>query len=55
MSNMSGNEKDNEVTPGSNTEEPKKKPDLDDTLSRLLRRKADVDEKDEDEGDGSAD
>ncbi len=50
MSDMSGNGKDKEVSPDSNSEEPKKKPDLDDTLSRLLRRQADVDDKEESDG-----
>ena len=43
MSEMSGDGKDSEVTPGSNSEEPKKKPDLTDTLNRLLRTQEDVD------------
>ena len=43
MSEMSGNEKENEAKPDTNSEEPKKKPDLDDTISRLLRTQADVD------------
>ena len=43
MNEMSGDEEENEITPDANSEEPKKKPDLDDTISRLLRRKADVD------------
>ncbi len=51
MIDMSGNGKDNEVTPDSNSEEPKKKPDLDDTLSRLLRRQADVDDEEKEGGD----
>ena len=44
MNEMSDNGKDKEAIPDSNSEEPKKKPDLDATLSRLLRRQADVDE-----------
>jgi len=43
MSEMSGDEQENEATPDTNSEEPKKKPDIDDTISRLLRRKVDVD------------
>ncbi|PCI82144.1 MAG: hypothetical protein COB20_00620 [SAR86 cluster bacterium] len=43
MSEISDNEKDNDVTPDTNSEEPKKVPDLNDTISRLLRRKADAD------------
>jgi len=37
---MSDNEKDNEVKSQSSSDETKKKLDLDDTISRLLRRKA---------------
>jgi hypothetical protein len=42
MNDISGDEKEVEVTPETNSEEPKKPVDLDDTISRLLRRKADV-------------
>jgi hypothetical protein len=51
MSEMSGDEKENEVTADTNSEELKKKPDIDDTISRLLRRKVDVDAQ---EGEDSA-
>ena len=46
---MSDNEKDNEVKSQSSSDEAKKKLDLDDTISRLLRRKAVVDS--EEDGD----
>lgn len=43
MNESTGNEKENEATSESASEEPKKAPNLDDTLSRLLRTQADVD------------
>ena len=43
MSEMSGDEKENEVTEASNPEETKKKLDVQDTISRLLRSKEVVD------------
>lgn len=42
MNDMTGDEKDNDVNADAGEDE-KKKPDLDDTLSRLLRTQADVD------------
>tara|TARA_R110002073_G_scaffold119000_1_gene259733 strand:+ start:1161 stop:1325 length:165 start_codon:yes stop_codon:yes gene_type:complete len=54
MIETSADGKDNEGTQDSSAEEPKKKPDLDDTLSRLLRRKADVDAE-ESEGEDATD
>ena len=46
---MTGNEKDNEAHSEHESDEPKKKPDLDDTISRLLRRKAVVNAEDGDD------
>ena len=43
MSESTGSEKENEKTTDATSEEPKKAPNLDDTLSRLMRTKADVD------------
>lgn len=54
MSEMSGNGKENEATPATNADDSKKKPDLDDTISRLLRTQADVDAETE-EGEESSD
>lgn len=39
MSEISDDEKENEVTPDTNSEQPKNKLDVHDTISRLLRRK----------------
>ncbi|MBL4574113.1 MAG: hypothetical protein JKY86_13735 [Gammaproteobacteria bacterium] len=49
MSEVPGNEKENTVT--ENSEEAKKKPDLQDTISRLLRKKKEVNSQ---EGEGLA-
>lgn len=43
MSEIPGNEKENEVTADTNSEEPKKKLDVHDTISRLLSSKEVVD------------
>ncbi|MDA0280642.1 MAG: hypothetical protein O3C29_09465 [Proteobacteria bacterium] len=43
MSEIPGDEKENEVTEASNPEEAKKKIDVQDTISRLLRSKEVVD------------
>ncbi len=43
MNEISGNEKENEVTPAANSEEAKKVPDLMDAISRLRKRKVDDD------------
>ena len=42
MSEMSGDEKEKEVTPLSDAEKEKKKAELQDTLSRFLTRKSDA-------------
>ncbi len=52
MSDLPDNEQQNESTSQANSDEPKKKPDLDDTISRLLRRKVEADAE-EAEGDSS--
>lgn len=39
MNDKPDNEKKNEGVPDASSQEPKKKPDLDDTISRLLRTK----------------
>ena len=49
MSEISDNEIENDGSVDTNSEEPKKVPDLNDTISRLLRRKANTEaEKNED-------
>lgn len=54
MNDMSDNGKEKDESSGANAEEPKKKPDLEDTLSRLLRQKGDEDN-DASNEDGSGD
>lgn len=39
MSEKTDDEKESQVTTDTKSEQPKKPPDLDDTISRLLRRK----------------
>ncbi|MBL4581747.1 MAG: hypothetical protein JKY29_08015 [Gammaproteobacteria bacterium] len=51
MNEISDDQKENEVTPGANSEEAKKKADLQDTISRLLRKKKEVNSQ---EGEGLA-
>ncbi len=53
MNEISGNEKDKGVTSDTNSEEPKKVPDLDDTISRLLRRQAKANANAEENGDAA--
>lgn len=51
MNDMSDDGRDKEESSEANAEEPKKKPDLEDTLSRLLRQKEDSDSDASNEGD----
>lgn len=52
MNETSGDKKDNEGAPETNSKEPKKPVNLDDTISRLLRTKADAEAE---EGEDTAD